>query len=357
MSESETKRRWYRPTPGRLIAALLAWEVVLLAVEPAGWIPKGYTVLLALASVVLTIAFLFAWFLFALVFRRRFQYSIRSLLLLTVAVAVPMSWLTVEMKRTREQLVILRELKKWDGIWSISHSGNLTPEKWSNFETQFGLLIYGDRLCVALGHSKNTDAALELLKGLPELRELHLFGSEVTDEGLKNISLMENLSKIDLDATAITDVGLENIKNLINLEELDLSNTKITDSGMQYLQNLKKLRKLDINNIDISDRGIECLKNIRSLEILHLDNDKNFNPRITDEGLEHINALSNLEILWVQNTEITDAGLMKLKGLRKMKQLYIENPGVTVEGERRLWRELPNLRPYADSYKDYLRKK
>ena len=41
------------------------------------------------------------WFLVALVFRRRFQFSLRSLLLLVVVVAIPCSWLSVELKAAR----------------------------------------------------------------------------------------------------------------------------------------------------------------------------------------------------------------------------------------------------------------
>jgi hypothetical protein len=39
------------------------------------------------------------WFAADLVFRLRFQFSIRALLVLMVAVAVPCSWLAVEMKK------------------------------------------------------------------------------------------------------------------------------------------------------------------------------------------------------------------------------------------------------------------
>ena len=43
------------------------------------------------------------WLIVAVVFRLRFQFSIRSLLFAVVVVALPCSWLTVEMKAAREQ--------------------------------------------------------------------------------------------------------------------------------------------------------------------------------------------------------------------------------------------------------------
>ena len=39
------------------------------------------------------------WFLAALIFHRRFQFSILSLLVLVVVVAIPFSWLAVKMEQ------------------------------------------------------------------------------------------------------------------------------------------------------------------------------------------------------------------------------------------------------------------
>ena len=71
---------------------LLALEGFLLLSERFEWFAfnrhKGWTVLIAVASVVVAMLLMFLWFLAALVFRWRYQFSIRSLLVLTVVVAV-----------------------------------------------------------------------------------------------------------------------------------------------------------------------------------------------------------------------------------------------------------------------------
>src|SRR5271165_1162947 len=88
-------RRWFRLTPGRFVLFLLAVEVLLWLSERFGWLGwhKGYAVVTALASVGVVMLLMLLWFALALIFRRRFQFSIRSLLVLVVAVAVPSSWL------------------------------------------------------------------------------------------------------------------------------------------------------------------------------------------------------------------------------------------------------------------------
>ena len=101
------KPRWYRLTPDRLVVGLLAVEGFLLLCEWFRWFPfnqhKGWTVLVAVAAVGLSLFLMFLWFLAALIFRWPFQYGLRSLLLLVVAVAVPCSWIATERRRAGDR--------------------------------------------------------------------------------------------------------------------------------------------------------------------------------------------------------------------------------------------------------------
>ena len=99
--------RHFHPTPAWVVFGLLVVEGLLWLSEWYQWFwfneKKGWTVLIAVAVVGVAMLVMLLWFLVALVFRWRFQFSVRSLLVLTVAVAVPFSWLAVEMKAAREQ--------------------------------------------------------------------------------------------------------------------------------------------------------------------------------------------------------------------------------------------------------------
>ncbi len=118
------KRRCYRLTPDRMILALLPLEGFLLLSERFRWFAfnqwKGWTVLIAVASVGLALALMLLWFAASLVLRWRFQFSIRSLLVLVVVVAVPCSWLAVERAEARTQkeaveaLGIMQVLARYD---------------------------------------------------------------------------------------------------------------------------------------------------------------------------------------------------------------------------------------------------
>ena len=137
MSDKQTatpKLRWFHPTPGKLLVVLLAVEGGLMLSKP--WFPKGWAVLIAVAAVGVFLLVMLLWFAVALLFRRRFQFSLRSLLVLTVAVAVPFSWLAVEIKWAREKREAVEAWSKLGGVISydyemagISLVGGATPHE------------------------------------------------------------------------------------------------------------------------------------------------------------------------------------------------------------------------------------
>ena len=75
------KPRWYRLTPDRVVVALLAVECLLLLSERFGWFAfsrhKGWAMLICFATVGAAFVLMFLWFLVAVLFRLRFQFSIR----------------------------------------------------------------------------------------------------------------------------------------------------------------------------------------------------------------------------------------------------------------------------------------
>ena len=81
-----------------MILDLLVVVCLLWLSERFQWPPwhKGYAVLTALAVVGAAFMGMLLWFFVSLLFRWRFQFSIWSLLVLAVVVAVPCSWLAVE---------------------------------------------------------------------------------------------------------------------------------------------------------------------------------------------------------------------------------------------------------------------
>ena len=122
--DAPEKRRWYCPTPGWLVYGSLVVEGLLWLSEQYRWFRfnehKGWTVLIAVAVVGVTILLMLLWFTVALLFRRRFQFGIRSLLVLVVVVAVPCSWMAVKRQQAKREQEAAAAIETMGGhvLWS-----------------------------------------------------------------------------------------------------------------------------------------------------------------------------------------------------------------------------------------------
>jgi hypothetical protein len=113
--------KWLRDllTPNCFPAAILASTCTFWLSERFRWFGfnehKGWTVLLALASVCAGILIMLVWFIGAPALRSRFQLSLRSLLLMTLAVALPCSWFALEAKSTLRQAKVAEHINALGG--------------------------------------------------------------------------------------------------------------------------------------------------------------------------------------------------------------------------------------------------
>ena len=197
MDGTEPKRRWFYPTPDWLVIGLLVVEFLLWLSNWLGWPSwhKGYAVLASIAAVGQVLVLMFLWLIIALVVRWRFQFSIRSLLVLVVAVAMPFSWLAVEIKRANEQRGLMAEIVGWGGRfyydWYFRTTGpllwNKQPPEPLWLREPLGDDFFSVVRIVDLTWTNVGDKELERLKGLMQMKELAVDHSQVTAAGIKRL--------------------------------------------------------------------------------------------------------------------------------------------------------------------------
>ena len=207
--------RWFHPTPDRLVLLLLGIEGCLWLSERFRWVSfnqhKGWTVLIAVATVGVFLLLMLLWLVAALLWRFRFQYSIRSLLVLTVAVAIPFSWLGVEMKKAKEQKEAVEAIEKLGGFVAYDYQLDASEDNPFAIKTEgtkppgptwlrrlLGDEFFANVVDVVLHGSDGTDAALEHLKGLSQLQSLYLDETGATDAGLARLKGLGRLQGLDL---------------------------------------------------------------------------------------------------------------------------------------------------------------
>ncbi len=341
MNAAESRRRWwYHFTPDRFVIGLLVMECLLWLSHRLGWPTwhKGYAVLTAAATLGVAFLIMLLWFLGSLLFRWRFQFSIRSLLTLVLIVALSFGWLATETKKAREQKELVDQIGNQMGKRSVGYDWqhdakgsalpNAQPPEPIPVRKLVGDDFFADVDRLTLGGNpfgnaldidpkETSDSSLERIKGLSQLKELNLEATPVTDRGLKHLQGLKQLRTLILDDTRITDAGLALLAGLGELEELSLQTTPITDAGIAHLARLKKLRVLSLNFVhQVTDEGIAHLAGLAELQVLSLNC-----TRVTDAGMAHLAGLTKLRELNFCNTEVTDAGLAHLAGLSQLSKL------------------------------------
>ena len=268
MADSVPKARSFHLTPDRLILALVAVEGILSLSEWFHWFPKGWPVLIAVAAVGVAMLLMVLCFVMALLHRWRFQFSIRSLLVLTVAVAIPCGWLAVEMEKAKEQAEVVNVLEGLGGRVrhdnSYDASGKYIPNAQlpgpEFLRQRLGADFFTSVVYVWSYDDRFTNVGLIAVKKLPQLRMLALAATPVTDAGLRNLSGLRQLRKLAIQEMPITDKGLKNLAGLNNLEWLKLLDTRITDVGLKHLMGLSKLKELDLKETNVTDEGVKKLQ-------------------------------------------------------------------------------------------------
>jgi hypothetical protein len=222
--------RWFHPTPGRFVVALLIIEALLWLSDRFGWWHKGYAVLTGLAGVGVAMLLLLVWLGVALVVRRRFQFSIRSLLVMVVVVALPCSWMTVETQLAKRQTVAVEAIRKLGGqVWYDYEFAKTPAAKHAWLETALGKDFFFSVVDVDVCNTYK-------LGGTPASIDPKFVTHDISDASLSHLEGMSELRRLRIGGTEVTDVGLIHLAGLTRLGELDLTATKVTDEGVAKLQ-------------------------------------------------------------------------------------------------------------------------
>ena len=288
---AEAKRRWYRVTPDRLVWLLLVVEGLLWLAERFGCFPKGYAVLLAVASVALAMLVMLLWFAASLVFRWRFQFSIGSLLVLAVVVAVACGWFASAINGAKEQEKAVAGIERSKGLAGY---GGYVGYDYQGYEYDDELpldpyfspqpgprsepgpawlrrVLGKDFLSDVARADVGGDEGIAYLRCLPGPRALGLFN--VTDDGIGSIPAFHQVRSVWLShitrkfvvklnelsalegvhAHEATDFELEELKALPRLKRLDLFTSKTSDAGLKQIRELSELQLLNLAATHITD--------------------------------------------------------------------------------------------------------
>jgi hypothetical protein len=162
--------------------------------------------------------------------------------------------------------------------------------------------------------------------GLGRLLEGRRFASlevavedEVTPAGLAALDRQVDLTSLRLcDLTArVGDDDLRHLSGLTRLESLWLTLDRLTDAGLVHLAALSNLTEIRFGRTEsLTGEGLRHLSGLVGLRELDLRH-----RPVTDGALRHLAGLASLEVLDITGSKVEGPGLAWLSGLRSLRRL------------------------------------
>ena len=238
--------------------------------------------------------------------RRWLHFRLRSLLALTLLIALPLGWIAGQRRDIQRRTTALLDL----GGDDFGCMGWPQPV-WHR-------RIFGVDRFYAASHC-SCPAGL-------------------TDHGLSHFRRLFQMRKLDLSGSYVTDAGLRHLRDMPELETLDLGYSAVTDAGLRHLSGLRQLKKLHLNNTGVGDAGLAHLTAFEQLATLDLSD-----TNVTDAGVTHLRSLPELKQLGLSNTRVTDAALQHIAELPQLEEVHLDGTEVSYDG----WRWLRQMTPVA----------
>ena len=180
--------------------------------------------------------------------RLSIRFSLRSLLLLVLAMSVSLAWI---IQQARQQAVAVSALRNMGIEWRVEYADSRTLNVSEMLRKWCGEKPFRDVVRLSVDTSRPTDAglnqlrfgpryvndaALTHLRSLAQLEVLELHGAQVDDAWLAHLGGLTRLKQLRLDCTNVTDDGLIHLYGLKRLGTLSLMSTLVTDAGAAELQ-------------------------------------------------------------------------------------------------------------------------
>ncbi len=173
---------------------------------------------------------------------------------------------------------------------------------------------------------------LSQLGRLEQLRIVDLFRVPCGDHDLAGLAGLSRLASLDLSGTRITDGAVDTLRQLTGLEELHLGWTEIGDGCLAAIAELPSLRWLDVSGTRVTAAGLSCLARAPSLEHLALRE-----LALADRDLAGLMGLKDrLRSLDVSYTGVGSGAVDDLACLRGLRRLVLRGTRLAASGDAHL---------------------
>lgn len=324
-----TRARW---TPGTFLAVLIVLELLALQFSPLRWFAafnhRAWTPLFAVELALGGLIVLAFWAIVARLRQGKFQFSLRALVLLFVALAVPLAALAAEIRWAagrRDRAAALARLH------ARAHSGgtlrNPSPLDYY-YEPEWLAAWLGSDLFrppeTSFTANRVSDESARRFRDYPETEYVAFLQPQLTDDGWRQLRHWPHLNRLAVRDAVLTDAAVDAIAAQRALQQLILEDVRMTDEQLGRLGRLPELRNLFLSNVPVTGEGFAAWSASNPLTNLRL---RRTQP--TAVGLQALAGFSQLETLDVASSPVTDATLEGWKPPRNLVHLNLSRTSIT----------------------------
>lgn len=282
--------------------------------------------------------------------RPRWQFSLRSLLLVILLAALWFSWRSANLRRAARESEVVAKLggaadqtgRVSGSVTSVTLNASATDEH-MKLLTELPMLRF-----LMIEESRISDKGFAALKGSRQLVYLEVASTTISSAELRCL-LPTHIECLTLRNCRLRDLGpalllLNELQDqMAGLFDLDLSGTRIENEEVVHLKTLHEALALNLNDTNIDDSTLAHLGQISRLSCLELRS-----TQITDVGVSHLAKLPELVLLDLSQTRISDASVKHLAKLSSLLSLKLDGSQITKTGLEQLRAALPNAHIEAD---------
>ena len=127
-------------------------------------------------------------------------------------------------------------------------------------------------------------------------------------------------------ADTLTRTQLQQLATLTDLRRLSLA-ARLSDDQLEFLDALPQLESLRMEQAPVGDHGLQRIGRRPNLRFLNLPR-----ARCTDAGLEQLAGAPELQLLRLHSPRMTDQGLIAITRLPRLRFLHLIDVPITDDG-------------------------
>ncbi len=277
--------------------------------------------------------------------RRWYQYSLRSLFLLTLIVSLLMSWYASKLKQVLAQKraveAILAEKGTVEYDYQFDEAGREIKGAKGHGPAWLRGLLGPDQFDTVVHVWVESAKGMEAVNGLARLRSLSIDARGNSEDPLKYLQDIDGLEELDISGF-ITDAGLERVRELRHVKCLKLSlqgpsnnprkEKPITGACLAaVLRSCPTLRELTIDNAELPAAALDQIATLSQLEKLTLFN-INSGPAVVFR-IDKLTALRELELMDSADRDngnsLTFEETKGIRSLSRLERLHLWSKAVT----------------------------